>query len=293
MCKHSGSLCGAVFVDEAFSHLLKNKFKELSEDAWGRIDPDDLREIMKKDWENGIRNEFTGEPRQWSIRLPFNLAYLKPVDDQGRCPTITITSQDMEKVFEPVVGKIRALVEGQVEAVLQKQGIPPKVSNMHMPLLNMILNPKDNYLPFERLISILSLLEALEDADISTSTSSSIAVMLKSSKPAVLSRKLTHPVSFFLTKLLISYFLFFSLSSWTAICKGAVVHGLVSEKLAPHIAVEVRSRISRASYGIICQEDFDETKHLEEDKIWDSSQQCSKAVNQMKWLIRRVSFLRK
>lgn len=54
-------------------------------------------------------------------------------------------------------------------------------------------------------------------------------------------------------------------------------------------SVGVRSRISRASYGVVCQEDFDDSKHLAEDKFWDDEQQSWKAKNQMKWLVRKVS----
>lgn len=68
-----------------------------------------------------------------------------------------------------------------------------------------------------------------------------------------------------------------------------MIHGLTVEKMNPYFTVEVQSRISRASYGVICQEKFDASKHLEEDKIWDEDQQDWKAKNQMKWLIQEVS----
>ncbi|KAI3391752.1 hypothetical protein diail_6846 [Diaporthe ilicicola] len=74
---------------------------------------------------------------------------------------------------------------------------------------------------------------------------------------------------------------------WSAICRGAVIHGLTHEKSDSNLTVQVRSRIARASYGIICQEIFDPGKHLEEDRIWDEDQQSDKAGNQFKALIKR------
>lgn len=54
------------------------------------------------------------------------------------------------------------------------------------------------------------------------------------------------------------------------------------------LAVSVRSRISRASYGILCQEKWDEKKHRKEDKSWDEDELVWKAKNQMKWLVEKV-----
>lgn len=76
--------------------------------------------------------------------------------------------------------------------------------------------------------------------------------------------------------------------SWTAICRGAVIHGMTVEKMESRFAVEVRSRIARASYGILCQEKWDDEKHLPEDKIWDEDQQSWKSKNIVKWLVREV-----
>lgn len=77
--------------------------------------------------------------------------------------------------------------------------------------------------------------------------------------------------------------------SWTAICRGAVIHGMTVEKMDSKFAVGVRSRIARASYGIICQEKWDETEHSEEDKFWDEDQQIWTSRTQMKWLITEAS----
>lgn len=108
----------------------------------------------------------------------------------------------------------------------------------------------------------------------------------------------------------VSFFLF--LASWTAICRGAVIHGLTVEKADSRFAVEVRSRIARkthlgtvlavihlgprlthmhsdASYGIVCLEKWDKSKHLQEDKKFDKQDRKWKANNQMKWLVVEAS----
>ncbi|KAJ4418730.1 hypothetical protein N0V82_005403 [Gnomoniopsis sp. IMI 355080] len=72
---------------------------------------------------------------------------------------------------------------------------------------------------------------------------------------------------------------------WSAICRGAVIHGMTVEKVDSPLSVEIRSRVARASYGIVCREAWDPTKHSIEDKIFDPQQQLWKATNQMKWLI--------
>lgn len=60
------------------------------------------------------------------------------------------------------------------------------------------------------------------------------------------------------------------------------------EKVPSDFAVQVASRIARASYGVMCLEKWDDEKHIEEDKIFDEQQRMLKATNQMKWLIREV-----
>ncbi|KAJ4396182.1 hypothetical protein N0V93_000401 [Gnomoniopsis smithogilvyi] len=72
---------------------------------------------------------------------------------------------------------------------------------------------------------------------------------------------------------------------WTAICRGAVIHGMTVEKIDSSLGVKVRSRVARASYGIVCQETWDSAIHLEDDKVFDEQQQLWKARNQMKWLV--------
>lgn len=52
--------------------------------------------------------------------------------------------------------------------------------------------------------------------------------------------------------------------------------------------ITVTSTISRASYGIKISEQFEEGKHLEEDKKWDQEEGKWRAKNQMKWYLKKV-----
>lgn len=123
-----GSLCGAVFVDDRFLDLLKNKFKGIFEGAWDSLDPEELKDIMSQNWENGIRNQFSGETRTWTVRVPHSILDGVPRDQRGKYPKlIEISSKELEDVIHPIVEKIKSLVDAQVDAVKSKEGCPPKV----------------------------------------------------------------------------------------------------------------------------------------------------------------------
>ncbi|KAK1625478.1 hypothetical protein BDP81DRAFT_463979 [Colletotrichum phormii] len=55
---------------------------------------------------------------------------------------------------------------------------------------------------------------------------------------------------------------------WTAICRGATIHGLTRRNLAPGLAVEIESRVSRMSYGTCCTMDYDPEEHKESERYW-------------------------
>lgn len=77
-------------------------------------------------------------------------------------------------------------------------------------------------------------------------------------------------------------------SSWSAISRGAVIHGLTQQKIESPLISQVKSRIARASYGVVCQEKWNDKKHNEEDHALDDDTGEDKAVRQMKWIVRLV-----
>ncbi|KAL5003365.1 hypothetical protein BDV10DRAFT_200311 [Aspergillus recurvatus] len=81
----------------------------------------------------------------------------------------------------------------------------------------------------------------------------------------------------------------------TAICRGAIYKGFLhlSESNPNHQgaydykSIKVVSTISRISIGKMYWADFDESKHLEEDRKWDYNQEKWRADHQMQWFIRK------
>lgn len=123
----SGALCGAVFLDDEFKALLNRKIEEVSPGARGRLASEELQNIMTDDWEK-IRNQFQGEKKVWTIRHPYSLLGLNgPQDLRNGWPKFEVTTSELKEVFDPVVQRIKALVHGQVDAVLAKEDQDPKV----------------------------------------------------------------------------------------------------------------------------------------------------------------------
>lgn len=123
--REPGALCGAVFVDNDFISLLKQKF---GSKTFERISNADLSEILRRDWADGIRHQFKGQQRSWTIRQPYDSISTEVKRAGGGQPKVTITSDDVRQVFAPTVKKIQKLVLDQVDAVMEKEGTLPKVS---------------------------------------------------------------------------------------------------------------------------------------------------------------------
>ncbi|TLS21543.1 uncharacterized protein PpBr36_10253 [Pyricularia pennisetigena] len=79
----------------------------------------------------------------------------------------------------------------------------------------------------------------------------------------------------------------------TAICRGAVLKGFLQNSRPDqnNLPVKVTSTISRSSIGTEVSLEFDETKHLEEDKWWCDKELCYNARKQMNWFLYKVVYL--
>lgn len=66
--KGQGGLCGAVFVDDAFIKLLERK---MGKSSWAKMTPASRKRILNDDWEHGIKRQFLGQERTWTIQYPF------------------------------------------------------------------------------------------------------------------------------------------------------------------------------------------------------------------------------
>jgi len=67
--------------------------------------------------------------------------------------------------------------------------------------------------------------------------------------------------------------------AWTAVVRGAVIRGMETI---------VQTRRSRHHYGVKYWEYFDETRHDEAHKYWDTTREKWLAENQIKWYISKV-----
>ncbi|GKT98514.1 chaperone protein [Fusarium langsethiae] len=73
---------------------------------------------------------------------------------------------------------------------------------------------------------------------------------------------------------------------WTAICRGAVVEGLMRYNPSSGLGVLVKSRVARMSYGVSYSEPFIRVKHKKKDQYWCDKEQEWKADNQMQWFLK-------
>lgn len=137
-----GGLCGAIFVDEAFKEVLKRKFDK----RWEMMDESNRRDMIRTQWETGIKRNFKmGSDRSYNIRIPMECLLAKERRVIGAItslPTKKITPGDIREAFDPVVEKINSLIDGQINAVKEKEGVNPKVrrrqSDSQSPLLPLL-----------------------------------------------------------------------------------------------------------------------------------------------------------
>jgi hypothetical protein len=119
-----GSLCGAVFVDEAFVNILQREF---GWKRWCKMPAETLHRLVHDEWENGIKTSFDGREATWKIAVPFECLDRESLMFGLPLPKITLTARDVRSAFDPALDKIRAMVDEQVAAVRMIKGKNPKV----------------------------------------------------------------------------------------------------------------------------------------------------------------------
>lgn len=225
-----------------------------------------------------IKPEFDGREHTWHLKEPFECVDLKPLRAGAAWPTIPLNAVDVGGVFDPSVNKIRAMVDDQVAEVRIKKGEDPKVRasavvNRVRALISPLLS-----------VSSSSWLEDLVDLSICSRRSRSTSTTaLKFYSPVGLDRMANSPstlarnVETLLTLC----------NSWTAICRGAVIHATTITGISA-FSVQVQARIARVSCGIAVREEWSSNKHAKKDKAWSESRQAWRAKDQMKWLLKVV-----
>ncbi|KAH7162943.1 hypothetical protein B0J13DRAFT_634141 [Dactylonectria estremocensis] len=74
---------------------------------------------------------------------------------------------------------------------------------------------------------------------------------------------------------------------WTAICRGAVIHGLTQGNLSPNLQVKVEARVARFSYGFSASVPWIRGRYPSCDKYWCEKEYQHNAKDQMEWFLRQ------
>lgn len=112
--------------------MFQDKVLQITRNALNNASDKDIKQLMTKYWVT-MRDEFTSEQRTWDIEVPRSFLMKKNKHPVIGFSSFTVTSSELEEAFRPVVTKIAALVDGQVEAVRRKEMKLPKVRHSHVP----------------------------------------------------------------------------------------------------------------------------------------------------------------
>lgn len=76
---------------------------------------------------------------------------------------------------------------------------------------------------------------------------------------------------------------------WSAICRGAVIRGLTRSSISTPGMTTVRSRVARASYGVLCYHEYLDGIDDEEDKFWNDGYDAWSA-HTIRWFLEVVRY---
>ncbi|QPH01174.1 hypothetical protein C2857_005373 [Epichloe festucae Fl1] len=117
--KGDGGLCGGIFLDKNFLELVKST----TGGSWHNVSKKQELKFMNDSWEHGIKRQFRGRPRTWIVDTPDSV---KKPQSQKRSKGLSLHTNEILKVFDPIIRKIEALVKSQSLAILSKYGKQPK-----------------------------------------------------------------------------------------------------------------------------------------------------------------------
>ncbi|KAJ5116884.1 Heat shock protein 70 family [Penicillium angulare] len=125
----TGAICGSTILDNAFQKLLietisKTHYDQLSDEA---------KRIPMRIWEKDIKPNYAGQDLEDADADDFlDAGYIIPVPGVPDCPEkhirngmLYFESEQVEKIFRPVVEQIKSLISDQVLGA-KLAGIPPK-----------------------------------------------------------------------------------------------------------------------------------------------------------------------
>lgn len=82
----TGGLCGRIFVDEVFERLCKSRLGR----KWDKLSKAGINEVMKREWENGIKPQFKlqGRSKRYTASIPAEAFVGSSNNDSSREPII-------------------------------------------------------------------------------------------------------------------------------------------------------------------------------------------------------------
>ncbi|KAI0972386.1 hypothetical protein F4678DRAFT_430149 [Xylaria arbuscula] len=241
-----GGLCGGIFVDQAF----EVKCKKCLGRRWDRLSKNDINDVMREDWERGVKPQFTPSlDRDYPIRVPAG-AFPDGKTSDDKCDPIIknarmmFTRNHIEEIFAGVFKDIDQLVDDQIQSAKAKGDS----------VTGIILVGGFGSSPY--------LYEHLRDR-------------YQTSGIDVLQSGGMRPRTAICRGAVIKGFL-------------DVVSQGQSKKLKPDmLPIKVTSTVSRASYGAKYRCPFVAGTHDEIDKAWDEDEAVWMAANQMEWYLKR------
>ncbi|KAK4159913.1 hypothetical protein QBC43DRAFT_326330 [Cladorrhinum sp. PSN259] len=223
----TGGLCGAVFLDQDFKRWLQQRLSSV----WENVPAKDFKRMIHEAWEHGIKQEFDGNDKEFTIPLPYSCASRLNRSD------ITLKSGHLIDIFDNVITQIETLVGQQIRAVKKRLGKPPK------------------YIILVGGFGRCRYLRVSLEGTYARSTTK----VIQGTGP----------------------------TPWTAVCRGAVIHALITGGCSASPAVQVSTRISRANYGIARSTPFIPGTHHQDDRYTCPYEGIEKARGQMKWYVLR------
>ncbi|KAL8786640.1 MAG: hypothetical protein Q9213_002669 [Squamulea squamosa] len=107
----TGSLCGSTFLNRIFHDFL---VRRLGDDPDWEFEQDEVLEEAMKRFDITVKRSFNGNPAD---RYPIPVPGLKDSLTRGiDHHKLHLTGSDIRKIFDPVVGEVVALINGQIKA---------------------------------------------------------------------------------------------------------------------------------------------------------------------------------
>ena len=241
----TGGLCGSAFLNYRFEDYVKERIGA-ERYQW-------MREKKPKTWMMGLRyfEEFVkrnfNEEEHAEVNVPFPGL---PDDEEAGVDSgfLVMSKEEVKDIFEPVIGQVVDLVEGQVSAIREKKG--------HVSGIILVGGfGQSNYL-YTRLKQHFN-----------------------SAPPPPYSETPTHAIAG-LNKPEQAVEVLQPLYAWTAVVRGAVLRGVEGSM--------VEKRRSRWHYGTSYATVFDEARHPIGDRYWSPLWERWMVADRMQWHVDKV-----